>query len=41
MNGVNVKLFDVRKYHDGAWVFYATFKAPARTANKNIMQFIE
>lgn len=41
VNGQQVKLFDVRKYHDGGWFFYATFKAPARTANKDLTQYIE
>lgn len=41
VNGQQVKLFDVRKFRDRCWVFYGTFKAPARTANKNLGDFIE
>lgn len=39
INGRAVKLFDVRRLIDGAWVFQGAFSAPARTANRDLAQF--
>tara|TARA_B100002049_G_scaffold31068_1_gene20383 strand:- start:486 stop:662 length:177 start_codon:yes stop_codon:yes gene_type:complete len=39
-NGRKVKMFDLRELIDGAWVFQGTFKAPERTANKSLMEFV-
>jgi hypothetical protein len=41
LNGKAVKLFKVWKLIDGAWVFSGQHAAPARTANKNLLQFAE
>lgn len=39
VNGRAVKLFDVRRLIDGAWVFQGQHSAPARTANRDLLAF--
>jgi hypothetical protein len=41
VNGRNVKLFKAYRLMDGVYVFVGQFTAPVRTANKNLMQFID
>lgn len=41
LNGRKVKIFDVRRLVDNAWVFAGQFSAPARTANKNLIEFAD
>lgn len=40
LNGRKVKIFDVRRLVDNAWVFAGQFYAPARTANKNLIDHV-
>jgi hypothetical protein len=39
VNGKSVKLFKLWRLVGSAWVFSGQHAAPARTANKNLMQF--
>lgn len=39
LNGRAVKLFEVRQLVGGAWVFAGQHSAPARTANRDLLQF--
>ena len=40
LNGRAVKLFTAYRFVDGAYVHIGQFSAPARTANKNLAEFI-
>lgn len=41
LNGRNVKLFKAYKKEGDAYVFCGQYSAPAKTANKNLTQFID
>jgi hypothetical protein len=41
LNGRDAKLFDVREFVDGAWLFAGTYSAPVRTANKKLLELYE
>ena len=40
LNGRSVKLFTAYRAIEGGWIHIGQFSAPARTANKNLDQFI-
>ena len=40
LNGRAVKLFTAYRLTDGAYVHIGQFSAPARTANKDLVEFI-
>ena len=41
LTGKEVKLFKVYNLVDGTWVFAGQYSAPAKTANKNLINFVE
>jgi len=40
-NGRAVKIFDAYELVENSWIFVGQFSAPARTANKNLVNFIQ
>ena len=40
VNGRAVKIFTAYRKIEGGWLHIGQFSAPARTANKNLQQFI-
>ena len=39
LNGRKVKLFDVRENTSKAWLFHGTYSAPARTPNRDLLEY--
>jgi hypothetical protein len=41
LNGRPVKLFDLRRRQDNAWVFQGTYSAPLRTPDSKLLAYAE